>query len=71
MLAVDPCNDVRCGQFQECVEYNGRGVCRDTCQEGRCQLNETCILVDVQCVTAPCFPAAQCSPSGKSFFSCH
>eukprot|EP00117_Sycon_ciliatum_P031397 scpid3721/ scgid0121/ Sushi, von Willebrand factor type A, EGF and pentraxin domain-containing protein 1; CCP module-containing protein 22; Polydom; Selectin-like osteoblast-derived protein; Serologically defined breast cancer antigen NY-BR-38 len=58
----NPCNSVQCQRFQECVEFEGRGVCRDTCSSGRCLMNETCSLLEVQCVTTPCFPVAQCSP---------
>lgn len=58
----NPCALIDCSVNQICrVDPNTReGYCADTCEGVRCEDGETCVLVDVTCVTSPCPPVAAC-----------
>ena len=42
--------------------FEGEGYCRADCDinNGGCSPEQTCLLQDVVCVTAPCFPERVC-----------
>lgn len=60
----DPCALALCEENQICRPApNGQAICIDTCRGVECDEGERCTLVDVTCVTEPCFPVAECVPT--------
>ena len=57
----DPCDDHDCADHQECRIYGATGepYCADTC-DIVCGPGQSCRLMRVQCVRAPCPPVAVC-----------
>lgn len=63
------CATKTCPAFTECKEEGGGGdddpivaYCADVCAPERCGELEKCELIDSECFTAPCSPAATCVP---------
>ena len=63
---VDPCDVVSCPIGSTCRVYGSTSYCEYSCQiaNGGCSSNQTCSLVPVQCITAPCYPVVKCT-NGK------
>lgn len=61
--ALNPCATVLCLPFHECRvhEPTNEPFCAPTCAEGACEAGQTCELVDVACVRAPCPPVRVCT----------
>ncbi|MFT5042696.1 MAG: hypothetical protein ACI8TX_003689 [Hyphomicrobiaceae bacterium] len=59
-----PCELIDCAPNQICrVDPATRqGFCADTCRGVECDEGEACLLVDVECITSPCPPIAECRP---------
>ncbi|DAZ98658.1 TPA: hypothetical protein N0F65_008784 [Lagenidium giganteum] len=55
-----PACSKQCGANQRCYTYNNKQYCADVCTPERCPQGQTCELVKVQCLVAPCPRVAQC-----------
>ena len=64
LLTVDPCATVLCANGYICKldETTRRPFCDPSCEinNGGCQVDEECRLIQVECFTDPCPPVIEC-----------
>ena len=63
-IGIDPCATKQCARGSVCkVFFTGEAFCEPSCDidNGGCREDQTCDLVPVICVRAPCPPIAQCN----------
>ncbi|XP_019851432.1 PREDICTED: uncharacterized protein LOC109581606 isoform X2 [Amphimedon queenslandica] len=68
--SVDPCDVVLCPVGSTCQVYGSTSYCKYSCQiaNGGCSSNQTCSLVPVQCITAPCYPVVKCTDANVTTY---
>ncbi|XP_064643492.1 uncharacterized protein LOC135497618 [Lineus longissimus] len=65
---LGPCATIKCGSGEICKMVDNKPKCVDPCANITCPKEMMCVLKEVQCIKAPCYPQPSCV--SKPYLGC-